>query len=161
MQEQLDRLDKELKETDNAVRDLHANLDAYAKIAAYDWYKPHQDILGDTGRAAAREITPRKSCIELIEELGRDENQFLQLQTGLRKEINLFTGHFDEDNTFKFATKFNDDWEYLRFAEELNDFNPGKQDQRVYPAHQQRALRRIQTYQHGHFNAYGFGKGHP
>lgn len=73
MQEQLDRLDKELKETDNAVRDLHANLDAYAKIAAYDWYKPHQDILGDTGRAAAREITPRKSCIELIEELGRDE----------------------------------------------------------------------------------------
>ena len=122
MQEQLDRLDKELKETDNAVRDLHANLDAYAKIAAYDWYKPHQDILGDTGRAAAREITPRKSCIELIEELGRDENQFLQLQTGLRKEINLFTGHFDEDNTFKFATKFNDDWEYLRFAEELNDF---------------------------------------
>lgn len=122
LQEQLDRLDKELKETDNAVRDLHANLDAYAKIAAYDWYKPHQDILGDTGRAAAREITPRKSCIELIEELGRDENQFLQLQTGLRKEINLFTGHFDEDNTFKFATKFNDDWEYLRFAEELNDF---------------------------------------
>lgn len=61
MQEQLDRLDKELKETDNAVRDLHANLDAYAKIAAYDWYKPHQDILGDTGRAAAREITPERA----------------------------------------------------------------------------------------------------
>jgi hypothetical protein len=39
-----------------------------------------------------------------------------------RKEVNLFTGHFDEDNTFKFRVKFNEDWEYVRFADELHDF---------------------------------------
>lgn len=61
MQEQLDRLDKELKETDNAVRDLHTNLDAYAKIAAYDWYKPHQDILGDTGRLQHGKSLPERA----------------------------------------------------------------------------------------------------
>jgi hypothetical protein len=46
----------------------------------------------------------------------------MQLQSRLRKEVNLFTGHFDEDNTFKFKTKFNEDWEYIRFADELHDF---------------------------------------
>lgn len=50
------------------------------------------------------------------------ENQYMQLQSRLRKEVNLFTGHFDEDNTFKFKTKFNEDWEYIRFADELHDF---------------------------------------
>jgi len=44
------------------------------------------------------------------------------MQTKLRKAVNLFTGHFDENNTFKFKTKFNEDWEYIRFADELHDF---------------------------------------
>lgn len=68
------------------------------------------------------EIAVQKGCIELIDELGRMENQYMQLQSRLRKEVNLFTGHFDEDNTFKFKTKFNEDWEYIRFADELHDF---------------------------------------
>ena len=46
----------------------------------------------------------------------------MTLQNRLRKEVNLFTGHFDEENTFKFKTKFTEDWEYIRFAEELHDF---------------------------------------
>lgn len=43
-----------------------------------------------------------KTCMELIDELTRQANQFTQVQSKLRKEVNLFTGHFDEDNTFKF-----------------------------------------------------------
>ena len=60
--------------------------------------------------------------MELIDELTRQANQFTQVQSKLRKEVNLFTGHFDEDNTFKFRVKFNEDWEYVRFADELHDF---------------------------------------
>ena len=50
------------------------------------------------------------------------DSQYMTLQNRLRKEVNLFTGHFDEENTFKFKTKFTEDWEYIRFAEELHDF---------------------------------------
>lgn len=120
LQEQIDLRTKELGETDEQTRLLQQNLDAYAKISAYDWFRPHQDLFRPENRPA--DLLVQRSCIELIEELGRAENQYLQLQSRLRKEVNLFTGHFGEDNTFKFATKFNEDWEYVRFAEELHDF---------------------------------------
>lgn len=60
--------------------------------------------------------------MELIDLLNQYYMQFMQMQTKLRKAVNLFTGHFDENNTFKFKTKFNEDWEYIRFADELHDF---------------------------------------
>lgn len=122
LQEQIDEKNKELHEVEERVRTLQNNLDAYEKIPAYDWYKPHQDLFSAGTGAGETDIVVQKSCIELIEELGRAENQYLQLQSRLRKEVNFFTGHFGEDNTFKFATKFNEDWEYVRFAEELHDF---------------------------------------
>ena len=91
--------------------------------------------------------------MELIDELTRQANQFTQVQSKLRKEVNLFTGHFDEDNTFKFRVKFNEDWEYVRFADELHDFVEETPHRRVHPPHQQRALGYLQTYQYGHLHA--------
>lgn len=120
LQEQTDIHAKALAEADEQVRQLQQNLDAYGKIAAYDWYRPHQDLFRPENRPT--EMVTQRSCIELIEDLGRTENHYLQLQSRLRKEVNLFTGHFGEDNTFKFTTKFNEDWEYVRFADELHDF---------------------------------------
>lgn len=121
LQSEIDKLNKSLHEAEENVRSLSGNLDAYEKIPAYDWYKPHQDIFRSEN-GTETEIAVQKGCIELIDELGRMENQYMQLQSRLRKEVNLFTGHFDEDNTFKFKTKFNEDWEYIRFADELHDF---------------------------------------
>ncbi len=89
------------------------------QIPAYDWYKPHQDIFRSEN---TQTMQTTKTCMELIDELTRQANQFTQVQSKLRKEVNLFTGHFDEDNTFKFRVKFNEDWEYVRFADELHDF---------------------------------------
>lgn len=121
LQTEIDKLGKTLHEAEENVRVFSSNLEAYEKIPAYDWYKPHQDIFRP-GSCPDTDVAVQKSCIELIEELGRMENQYMQLQSRLRKEVNLFTGHFDEDNTFKFKTKFNEDWEYIRFADELHDF---------------------------------------
>lgn len=121
LQEKINGTNKILSEAENKLRTLTANIEAFDKIPAYDWYKPHQDLFG-TEAHIMTDIAIEKDSIELIDELGRMQNQYLQLQGRLRKEINLFTGHFDEDNTFKFKTKFNEDWEYVRFAEELNDF---------------------------------------
>lgn len=36
--------------------------------------------------------------------------------------MNFFIGYFDEDNIFKFCVKFNEDWEYVCFVDELYDF---------------------------------------
>lgn len=119
LQENIDRLNKALEEAEENVRELQKNLEAYSKISAYDWYKPHQDIFRPENAQPAQTV---KTCIELIDELTRQANQFMQVQSKLRKEVNLFTGHFDEDNTFKFSVKFNEDWEYVRFADELHDF---------------------------------------
>ncbi len=106
-------------EAEENVRELQKNLEAYSKIPAYDWYKPHQDIFRSEN---TQTMQTTKTCMELIDELTRQANQFTQVQSKLRKEVNLFTGHFDEDNTFKFRVKFNEDWEYVRFADELHDF---------------------------------------
>ncbi len=122
LQTEIDATDKELAAADEQVRSLQLNMDAFHRISAYDWYRPHQDLFLPENRVSTPEVLSQKSCIELIEELGRLQNQYLQLQSRLRKEVNLFTGHFGEDNTFKFATKFNEDWEYVRFADELHDF---------------------------------------
>ena len=119
LQEKIDLLNKELEEAEENVRELQKDLEAYSKISAYDWYKPHQDIFRSE---TAQTIQTTKTCMELIDELTRQANQFTQVQSKLRKEVNLFTGHFDEDNTFKFRVKFNEDWEYVRFADELHDF---------------------------------------
>ena len=119
LQEKIDLLDKEWEEAEENVRELQKNLEAYSKIPAYDWYKPHQDIFRSEN---TQTMQTTKTCMELIDELTRQANQFTQVQSKLRKEVNLFTGHFDEDNTFKFRVKFNEDWEYVRFADELHDF---------------------------------------
>ena len=119
LQEKIDLLNKEWEEAEENVRELQKNLEAYSKIPAYDWYKPHQDIFRSEN---AQTMQTTKTCMELIDELTRQANQFTQVQSKLRKEVNLFTGHFDEDNTFKFRIKFNEDWEYVRFADELHDF---------------------------------------
>ena len=119
LQEKIDLLNKEWEEAEENVRELQKNLEAYSKIPAYDWYKPHQDIFRSEN---TQTMQTTKTCMELIDELTRQANQFTQVQSKLHKEVNLFTGHFDEDNTFKFRVKFNEDWEYVRFADELHDF---------------------------------------
>ena len=120
LQEQIDRLNGEAREAEEEEKRLKADQDAFNKIPAYDWYRSHQDIFN--GNHHLQDITTQKSCVELISELGHAANLYLTLQNRLRKEVNLFTGHFDEDNTFKFQTKFTDDWEYIHFADELYDF---------------------------------------
>ena len=120
LQEQIERLDREVAQAGQEASRLEADQEAYKKIAAYNWYKAHQDVFSD--EYSLHDTTVQKSCVELIAELSRADNQYLTLQNRLRKEVNLFTGHFDEDNTFKFQTHFADDWEYIRFADELSDF---------------------------------------
>lgn len=119
LQERIDRLNKEQEKAGENVRELQKNLEAYHKISAYDWYKPHQDIFRPENVPT---VQTTRTCTELIDELTRQANLFMQAQSKLRKEVNLFTGHFDEDNTFKFPVKFSEDWEYVRFADELHDF---------------------------------------
>lgn len=73
----IDLLNKELEEAEENVRELQKNLEAYSKISAYDWYKPHQDIFHSE---TAQTIQTTKTCMELIDELTRQANQFTQVQ---------------------------------------------------------------------------------
>lgn len=119
LQREIDRIRKELQDAENSIRNLQQNLDAYANIESCEWYKSHQDIFkGDAPETSATQ----QSCLELIGLLNQSYMQFMQIQIKLRKAVNMFTGHFDENNTFKFKTKFTEDWEYIRFADELHDF---------------------------------------
>lgn len=77
LQEKIDLLNKELEEAEENVRELQKNLEAYSKISAYDWYKPHQDIFHSE---TAQTIQTTKTCMELIDELTRQANQFTQVQ---------------------------------------------------------------------------------
>ena len=119
LQKEIDRIKIILQEAEGNIRHLQQNLDAYANIESFDWYKSHQDIFKN---GPSMTTITQKSCMELIDLLNQYYMQFMQMQTKLRKAVNLFTGHFDENNTFKFKTKFNEDWEYIRFADELHDF---------------------------------------
>lgn len=121
LQGEIDKLSKSLNEAEDNVRTFSNNLEAYEKISAYEWYKPYQDIFR-LENCSENALAVQKNCIELIDELGRMQSQYTSLQSDLRKEVNLFTNHFKEDNTFKFKTKFNEDREYSHFAEELHDF---------------------------------------
>lgn len=102
------------------IRLLRDDIQAYQKINAYDWYATHADLFKDEGKMFKTQTN--KSCVELIDELTRLSSQYMRLKSDLRKEVSLFTGHFSDDNIFKFRTKFNEDDEYLRFADELHDF---------------------------------------
>ena len=59
MQEQIDALNKELQQAEKEVTQLQANLEAYSKISAYDWYKPHQDIFNPVSA-----VNPE--CLDII-----------------------------------------------------------------------------------------------
>lgn len=119
LQKEISIIRKNQQEAEDNIRELQQNLDAYANIESFDWYKSHQDIFkGDNHSTTATQRT----CLDLIGLLNQSHTQFIQVQIKLRKAVNLFIGHFDEDNTFKFKTKFNEDWEYVRFADELHDF---------------------------------------
>lgn len=119
LQKEIDKIRKYLQEAEENIRDLQQNLDAYSNIESCEWYKSHQDIFKNDPLTT---LVTQKSCTELIVFLNQCYMQFMQIQTKLRKAVNMFTSHFDENNTFKFKTKFNEDWEYVRFADELHDF---------------------------------------
>lgn len=119
LQKEIDKIRKYLQEAEENIRDLQQNLDAYSNIESCEWYKSHQDIFKNEPLTT---LVTQKSCTDLIIFLNQCYMQFMQIQTKLRKAVNMFTGHFDENNTFKFKTKFNEDWEYVRFADELHDF---------------------------------------
>lgn len=102
------------------IRLLRDDIQAYQKINAYDWCATHTDLFKDEAKIFKTQTN--KSCVELIDELTRLSSQYTRLKSDLRKEVSLFTGHFSDENIFKFRTKFNEDDEYLRFADELHDF---------------------------------------
>ena len=120
LQTQIEKLEKEVQEANRNVHQLQTNLEAYRKIEFYEWYRPHQDIFKQENTEGGSPTT--RSCTELIEELTKLNKQFNDLQKELHQHINAFVGHFGEDNTFKFQTKLNENWEYTRFAEDLQDF---------------------------------------
>ena len=120
LQTQIEKLEKEVQEASRNVHNLLNNLEAYQKIEFYEWYKPHQDIFRQERTETSQHTT--RSCTELIEELTRLNKQLSDLQKELRQHVNAFVGHFGEDNTFKFQTKLNENWEYNRFADDLQDF---------------------------------------
>lgn len=120
LQTQIEKLEKEVQEANRNVHQLLTNLEAYRKIEFYEWYRPHQDIFKQENTEGGSPTT--RSCTELIEELTKLNKQFNDLQKELHQHINAFVGHFGEDNTFKFQTKLNENWEYTRFAEDLQDF---------------------------------------
>lgn len=109
-----------MQEASRNVHNLLNNLEAYQKIEFYEWYKPHQDIFRQERTETSQHTT--RSCTELIEELTRLNKQLSDLQKELRQHVNTFVGHFGEDNTFKFQTKLNENWEYNRFADDLQGF---------------------------------------
>ena len=119
-QEWYEKLEKEVQEANRNVHQLQTNLEAYRKIEFYEWYRPHQDIFKQENTEGGSQTT--RSCTEMIEELIKLNKQFNDLQKELHQHINAFVGHFGEDNTFKFQTKLNENWEYTRFAEDLQDF---------------------------------------
>lgn len=44
LQKEIDRIKIILQEAEGNIRHLQQNLDAYANIESFDWYKSHQDI---------------------------------------------------------------------------------------------------------------------
>lgn len=120
LQEQINVQEQAYQEAEKVLQKLQNDMEAYGKIESYEWYKPHQDIF--TADHLTADADTQKNCSDLIEILSRTESKCNQIKNDLRKAVVLFTSHFGEDNTFKFPTKFTEDWEYLRFAEELHDF---------------------------------------
>lgn len=86
LQSEIDKLNKSLHEAEENVRSLSGNLDAYEKIPAYDWYKPHQDIFRSEN-GTETEIAVQKGCIELIDELGRMETSTCSFRVACAKKL--------------------------------------------------------------------------
>ena len=59
---------------------------------------------------------------QLIEEINQNFYSVIKRYQDLQSAVNKFTGNFQEDNIFKFKTKFNSKQEYLQFADMLKEF---------------------------------------
>jgi hypothetical protein len=62
------------------------------------------------------------TCFFIIGELNTTDNTITKRYIELQEAINKFTGNFQENNVFKFKTKFTERAEYFEFAEMLKEF---------------------------------------
>lgn len=93
----------------------------------FDAYKDFQlaevflSVDADVGNFTDENKTDR-SCKTLIDDINRTHYNGIERYTELQEATNKFTGNFQENNIFRFKTKFIEKEEYFKFADELKEF---------------------------------------
>ena len=103
---------------DEQIKQYNKDLEKYAlfeKSEPYSHVKHYINNFNDASEHASE-------ASKLIEDINQNFYTVIKLYQELQTAINTFTGNFQEDNIFKFKTKFQSKQEYLQFAEMLKEF---------------------------------------
>lgn len=120
-QDQRNKLKQEIKLMDELIKtltseqnQLNDNLKEVDHFRLTDCYA--------SVRSVSQHSQTDKSCKVIIGLLNQNHFKTIERHTQLQESVHRFTGNFSEKNVFKFKTNMVEQSEFLRFAQELQEF---------------------------------------
>ncbi len=112
----------EIEKKSQGIIDDEAKCDEFMKSSIYPIIEADLDN--------SKAIESKNTAIKIIEDIFDNHYQKINKQEELKTSIDKFLSYFSNGNIFKFPSKISSTEDYLRWAEELNDFiEEGKIDQ--------------------------------
>lgn len=120
-QNQRNKLKQEIKLMDDLIKtltteqnQLNENLKEVDHFRLTDCYASVKQV--------SQHTATEKSCKVIVGLLNQNHFKAIERQTQLQESVHRFTGNFSEKNVFKFKTNLVEQSEFLRFAQELQEF---------------------------------------
>ena len=121
----LNKLAKEEEEIKIKLHQYQTLLDSievdhkkFTDFQTTDAYKSNSQLFYDR----SEKLSSTKSGVKIIEEFIEKYYSRIREINTLRERITKFNGNFSENNIFKFKLKLIEEYEYLQFAEDLQEF---------------------------------------
>ncbi len=102
------------------MKEFETDLDAFEKFKKTELYQTIADKVNATNPLDIYRTDFR--CTKIIEDINKTYYSQKDKIIAFHEAVNKFTGNFQEDNLFRFKTKFIEKKEYTDFAEELKEF---------------------------------------
>lgn len=106
-----------IKRLEKQIQDFKNNLKDFEEFKNSDLYESLVDHLN-----FSKNDETDKSCSAIIRDLHTQDNTYNKRYIKLQEQTNKFTGHFEENNIFKFKVKITTAEDYFAFAENLEEF---------------------------------------
>jgi hypothetical protein len=115
---QINKSKAEIQDLKSRLLAFEKDLDAYEIFTKTDLFATTESYILDY----PDDMETEETCTEIINALNTTDNTITRRYVELQEAIHKFSGNFQEQNIFKFKTKFTKRSEYFDFAEMLKEF---------------------------------------